>query len=128
MIEEWGSPPIGVGIASTPAGGHELIVLNYRTCGKRGEPQVVHVDQEDDYGIAVVAPDFETFIRGLVAEAEYETSEERRAAAIATVERGTLSPIVVRALARQTVDKKDFFAFQDDERPPSLCPSEPLEA
>ncbi|WP_074822054.1 MULTISPECIES: SMI1/KNR4 family protein [Bradyrhizobium] len=62
MIEEWGFPPIGVGIASTPAGGHELIVLNYRTCGKRGERQVVHVDQEDDYSIAVVAPDFETFI------------------------------------------------------------------
>jgi SMI1-KNR4 cell-wall len=34
MIEEWGYPPIGVGIADTPAGGHELIMLDYRACGK----------------------------------------------------------------------------------------------
>jgi SMI1-KNR4 cell-wall len=99
MIEEWGYPPIGVGIADTPSGGHELIMLDYRACGKRGEPQVVYVDQEDDYSITVVAPDFETFICGLVEESEYDTPEEDRAAAIATVEQGTLSPIVVRALA-----------------------------
>ncbi|MCA1537295.1 SMI1/KNR4 family protein [Bradyrhizobium sp. NBAIM03] len=133
MIEEWGYPPIGVGIADTPAGGHELIMLDYRSCGKRGEPQVVYVDQEDDCRIVVVAPDFETFIRGLVEESEYDTAEEDRAAAIATVERGTLSPIVVRALAavgdrlphgermlrtlaRQIVDEKGFFALHDDER------------
>ena len=48
MIEEWGYPPIGVGIADTPAGGHELIMLDYRACGKRGEPQVVYIDQEAD--------------------------------------------------------------------------------
>jgi SMI1-KNR4 cell-wall len=133
MIEEWGYPPIGVGIADTPAGGHELIMLDYRACGKRGEPRVVYVDQEDDYSITVVAPDFETFIRGLVEESEYETPEEDLAAAIATVERGTLSPIVVRALAavgdrlpdgerilralgRQIVDEKGFFALHADER------------
>jgi hypothetical protein len=133
MIEEVGYPPIGVGIADTPAGGHELIMLDYRTCGKRGEPQVVYVDQEDDYSITVVAPDFETFVRGLTDESEYDTAEEDRAAAIATVERGTLSPIVVRAfaavgqrlpdgkrilriLARQIVDEKGFFALHDDER------------
>lgn len=133
MIEKWGYPPIGVGIADTPAGGHELIMLDYRTCGKRGEPQVVYVDQEADYSIVAVASDFETFIRGLVEESEYDTAEEDRAAAIATVERGTLSPIVVRALAavgdslpngerilralaRQIVDEKGFFALHDDER------------
>jgi hypothetical protein len=133
MVEEWGYPPIGIGIADTPAGGHEAIMLDYRTCGKRGEPQVVYVDQEDDYRIVVVAPDFETFIRGLVEETEYDTADEDRAAAIATVERGTLSPIVVRALtavgdrlpegerilralARQIVDEKGFFALHGDER------------
>jgi hypothetical protein len=108
-------------------------MLDYRACGKRGEPQVVYVDQEDNYSITVVAPDFETFIRGLVEESEYDTAEEDRAAAIATVERGTLSPIVVRALAavgdrlpdgerilralgRQIVDQKGFFALHADER------------
>jgi hypothetical protein len=133
MIEEWGYPPIGVGIADTPAGGHELIMLDYRACGKRGEPQVVYVNQEVDYSITVVAPDFETFICGLVEESEYDTTEERRAEAIETVERGTLSPIVVRALAavgdrlpdgeqilrtlgRQIVDQKGFFALHADER------------
>jgi hypothetical protein len=69
----------------------------------------------------------------LVEESEYDTAEEDRATAIATVERGTLSPIVVRALAavgdrlpdgerilrtlgRQIVDQKGFFALHADER------------
>jgi hypothetical protein len=133
MIEEWGYPPIGIAIADTPSAGHELIMLDYRACGKRGEPQVVYVDQEDDYRIVVVAPDFETFIRGLVDESAYDTAAADRAAAIATVERGTLSPIVVRALAavgdrlldgerilrvlgRQIVDQKGFFVLHGDER------------
>jgi hypothetical protein len=133
MIEKWGYPPIGVGLADTPAGGHELIMLDYRACGKRGEPQVVYVDQEDDYSITFVASDFESFIRGLVEESAYDTAEEDRAAAIETVEQGTLSPIVVRALAavgdrlpdgerilrtlgRQIVDQKGFFALHADER------------
>jgi hypothetical protein len=133
MIENWGYPPIGIGVADTPTAGHEMIMLDYRACGKQGEPQVVYVDQEDDYSITVVAPDFETFIRGLVEESEYDTPEEDLAAAIATVEQGTLSPIVVQALAavgdrlpdgermlrvlgRQIVDQKGFFALHADER------------
>jgi hypothetical protein len=39
------------------------------------------------------------FIRGLVSRDEYDTSEEDREADIERVERGTLSPIMVRALA-----------------------------
>jgi hypothetical protein len=76
MIEKSGYSRIRVGIADTPTAGHELIMLDYRACGKRGEPQVVYVDQEDDYSITFVAPDFETFIRGLVEEAEYDTAED----------------------------------------------------
>ena len=133
MIEKWGYPWIGVPIADTPAGGHEQVMLDYRACGKRGEPQVVYVDQEDDYSITFVASDFETFIRGLVKESEYDTSEEDRAVAIATVERGTVitdrraSPRgrgrslpngerILRALGRQIVDQKGFFALHADER------------
>ena len=99
MQREWGYPPIGIAIADTPSAGHELIMLDYRECGPAGEPQVVHVDQEADYRITFVAPDFGTFIRGLVSEAVFDTSGDDRAAAMAAVEHGAFSPIVIRALA-----------------------------
>ena len=66
MINEWGYPQIGVMICDTPAGGHTIIMLDYRKCGKDGEPEVVLVDEEDNYSINFVAKDFETFVRGLV--------------------------------------------------------------
>jgi len=133
MQREWGYPPIGIGIASTPSGGHQLIMLDYRNCGARGEPQVVHVDQESDYRITLIAPDFATFIRGLVSEDVFNTDEADYQEAIATIEHGTFSPIVVRALAaarncladgdrvlralgRQIVDDKGHFSLHDDER------------
>lgn len=72
MEREWGYPPIGVGIANTPTAGHEQIMLDYRDCGKLGEPRVVYVDQEDDYRVTVVAPDFAAFIHGLVEPEAYE--------------------------------------------------------
>jgi SMI1-KNR4 cell-wall len=64
-IDRWGYPPIGVYFADTITGGHDMICLDYRTCGPHGEPQIVHVDQESDYDIAVVAPNFEMFVPGL---------------------------------------------------------------
>ena len=72
MIEEWGYPRIGVCIADTPTAGHEMIMLDYRTCGGTGEPQVVYVDQEADYDITVLAPNFESFIRGLVPAEDFD--------------------------------------------------------
>lgn len=42
-----------------------MLCLDYRQFGPNGEPTVVHLDQELDYKITFVAPDFETFIRGL---------------------------------------------------------------
>lgn len=131
--EEWGYPPIGVYIAETPSAGHEMIVLDYSESGRQGEPRVVYVDQEDDYSITFVAPDFATFVRGLVNEEEYDNSEDEGEKAIAIVESGTLSPIVLRALdaagahlpggermlrtlARQIVDEKGHFSLHADER------------
>lgn len=64
-VEEWGYPAFGIYICDTPSAGHELILLDYRSCGKEGEPKVVHVDQENDFKIMVLAENFETFIRGL---------------------------------------------------------------
>jgi hypothetical protein len=92
MEREWGYPPIGVGIADTPSAGHEQIMLDYRTCGKHGEPQVVHVDQEGDYRITFVAKDFATFIRGLVSEDVFVDPAEEREIAV--------FPARIRATAR----------------------------
>jgi len=131
--EEWGYPPIGVYVANTPTAGHEMIALDYRECGKQGEPQVVYVDQEDDYSITCIAPNFATFIRELICEEAYDTSKEDREKAVATAESGTLSPIVQRALnvagtrlpdgermlrmlARKIVDEKGHFSLHADER------------
>jgi SMI1-KNR4 cell-wall len=72
MLDEWGYPPIGVCICDCPSAGHDMIMLDYSACGPAGEPTVVHVDQECDYKITFLAPNFETFVRGLVNEEEYE--------------------------------------------------------
>lgn len=49
-----------------------LIMLDYRKNGNQGEPEVVHVDQESDYRITLLAENFETFIKGLVHSDVYE--------------------------------------------------------
>lgn len=46
-----------------------MIALDYRT---PGEPSVVHIDQEVDYRITKLAPDFATFIANLKDESEYD--------------------------------------------------------
>ncbi|MGE9762651.1 SMI1/KNR4 family protein [Pseudomonas sp. PDM20] len=131
MRAEWGYPDIGIGIANTPSAGHEMIMLDYRQCGPQGEPRVVHVDQEADFAITEVAPDFATFIRGLVSEDEFNDDAETLEADLATVQRGTLSPILrraleaaatelpdgelrIRRLAERIVRAKGFFALHAD--------------
>jgi len=42
-----------------------MICLDYRACGKSGEPRVVHVDQEFDYKVTHLADSLEALIRGL---------------------------------------------------------------
>ena len=64
-IDEWGYPNFGVYICDTPSAGHDLIMLDYRKCGREGEPEVAHIDQERNYKITTITQDFETFLRDL---------------------------------------------------------------
>ena len=75
MIEEWEYPPIGVYFADCPSGGHDMLCLDYRACGPEGEPQVVHVDQEWDYKVTLVAENFEAFIHGLESDEAFDLED-----------------------------------------------------
>ena len=70
MIEEWGYPEIGIIVCDCPSAGHDCVMLDYSKCGNDGEPQVVHVNVEDENKpvITFLAKDFETFILGLINE------------------------------------------------------------
>ena len=61
-LEEWGYPAIGLVIADTISGGHDMVFLDYSECGPEGEPMVTLVDQEDDYSQEILADNFEEFI------------------------------------------------------------------
>lgn len=128
----WDYPPIGIYFATTISSGHQMLALDYSLCGKQGEPRVVLVDQEDDYSITVVAPDFATFIRGLVVD-KYNDPAERRSMEEQKVDVGRMSPILIRAfeaardilpdaearlrrLARSIVDEKGNFLLHADDR------------
>ena len=75
-ISKWEYPPIGVVVADTISGGHDMIFLDYRECGPTGEPKVVRVDQEGDYSITLLADNFGDFIKNLYFSIEEITDEE----------------------------------------------------
>ncbi len=72
MIDEWGYSAIGVYFADCPSAGHDMVCLDCRRCGLAGEPAVVHVDQEVDYQITELAPDFQAFVEGLEVEDAFD--------------------------------------------------------
>lgn len=132
MIDEWDYPDIGVYFGDCPSAGHDMIALDYRACGPEGEPCVVHVDQEDDYRITVLAPTFEHFVRMLVPSSTYEPDpEDERQESLHHVRTAPFNsrlqalctpwhplPIerAIRHLAEQIVHDKGYFALHADER------------
>jgi hypothetical protein len=131
MLDEWGYPAIGVCICDCPSAGHDMVMLDYSACGPQGEPTVVHVDQEADYAITYLAPNFEAFIRGLVNDEAYDTSAEDLQHDLGRVQHGAFSPLlteliarqptpdfgaIIRAICHQLTVEKGFFALHADER------------
>lgn len=104
----WSYPNVGIYFADTISGGHDLVAFDYRQCGKQGEPSVVHIDQESNYCITQIAPHFTHFIKGLVDSESLIDEEAERTAELATVERGTFSPIVLKALDKIKLQTPDF--------------------
>lgn len=76
LIRQAGFPEIGLVVALTPTAGHDAIMLDYRACGPQGEPRVVYVDPEDDR-VDILAPDFSTFLAGLVDCRPYDEARDR---------------------------------------------------
>lgn len=73
MIQNWGYPNVGIVIGETPSAGHDTVMLDYSLCGPQGEPHVIHVETEDiSPTTLVLAPDFATFIDGLVSCDQFE--------------------------------------------------------
>ena len=132
MIEEWGYPDIGVYFADCPSAGHDMIVLDYSACGPDGEPTVAHVDQEGDYHITQLAPNFAAFVLGLVHDDVYDTSEEDKKDALEMARNAAFSPLLaelcyavrevvdveraIRKISTELVEEKGFFALHADER------------
>ncbi|MES2829456.1 MAG: SMI1/KNR4 family protein [Bacteroidota bacterium] len=129
-IDEWGYPNIGVYICNCPSAGHDMIMLDYSSCGKDGEPEVVHIDQELDYKKTLLAKNFETFIRGLVNADAYDTSAEDLIKTLESLKTGLFSDTlqqyflkdttvdfdkVLRNLFTKLSNEKGYFALHDDE-------------
>ena len=130
MIEDWGYPDIGVYFADCPSAGHDMILLDYRKCGKNGEPEVVHVDQEDDYKITFLAKDFESFIKGLVHEESYDTSLLDYQDDLDMIQQAAFTPLlqslcdahqlhpnianIIRKISLAILEEKNFFALHAD--------------
>jgi hypothetical protein len=129
-IEEWGYPDVGIYFADCPSAGHDMILLDYRKCGKNGEPEVAHVDQEHDYKITFLAKDFESFVKGLVHEDTYDTSVLDYQADLEMIEQAQFSPLlqqlcnshtqhtdieeIIRKISKAVLEEKNYFALHAD--------------
>ncbi len=76
--EIWRYPcDIGVIIADTISAGHEMIYLDYRECGKSGEPKVCICLQESDFETIHLANNFDEFVNNLKSEEEIDVIKNK---------------------------------------------------
>ncbi|MBT2443927.1 SMI1/KNR4 family protein [Streptomyces sp. ISL-36] len=68
LVQEWGLPRDVVLVSGE---GHYWIGLDYRTCGRHGEPSVVWFDADDNSELTL-APDFRSFMEGLTSALEFD--------------------------------------------------------
>jgi hypothetical protein len=68
LVEEWGLPSPLVLLSGD---GHCWIALDYRACGKRGEPSVTWFDVDDSTELPLAA-DFQAFVVRLTAAASLD--------------------------------------------------------
>jgi hypothetical protein len=129
MMEQWGYPGTGIFICDCPSAGHDMIMLDYSKCGRNGEPEVVHIEQEWDFKKTFLAKDFEMFIRGLVSEEVYDSSEQDLTDALERIKTGRFSDVlqeyfkkersinfdtVLRNLFTKLTMEKGYFALHGD--------------
>ncbi|MFC9435316.1 SMI1/KNR4 family protein [Nocardia sp. NPDC057030] len=70
LIQEWGLPSPIVLLAGD---GHWWVGLDYRNRATHREPSVTFFDTDQETSV-ILAPDFETFLQGLVAADSFEDS------------------------------------------------------
>jgi hypothetical protein len=63
LVEEWDLP---APIVLLSGDGHYWVALDYRNCGRQGEPSVTWFDADAESDL-VLAPDFESFVEGLTS-------------------------------------------------------------
>ncbi|BAV04353.1 SMI1-KNR4 cell-wall [Filimonas lacunae] len=131
MIEEWGYPDIGICICTCPSAGHDIIMLDYtKSNNGKYEPAVVHVSQETGFKKTLLAKNFEQFVRGLISDEYFDTSEEELKSTLRILRTGNFSSTLLTYMKRekhisfdrhlrnillQLTNHKGAFALQEDE-------------
>lgn len=61
-INEWEYPNIGIPFGETQSAGHDMYFMDFSVVDENGEPRIVHIDNEADNSIDVVADNLEDFL------------------------------------------------------------------
>lgn len=61
-INEWEYPNIGIPFGETQSAGLDMYFMDFSVVDANGEPRIVHIDNEADNSIDVVADNLEDFL------------------------------------------------------------------